>query len=134
MTSSKGMSDLNEMLAALAPKPDREDYVFCHLGATDQASLAALKPFAMVRESEGITLVLDRETAERAELSFEGVFRKITLNVHSSLQAVGLTAAVAGALAEQDISANIIAAYYHDHVFVPSVRAAEALAAIRALS
>jgi hypothetical protein len=57
----------------------------------------------------------------------------ITLRVHSSLAAVGLTAAVAAALSDHGISANVVAAYCHDHIFVPADRAEEALAALRSL-
>ncbi len=59
---------------------------------------------------------------------------RITLNVHSALEAVGLTAAVATALTREGISANVVAAYYHDHIFVPEVDAERALEALRALS
>ena len=81
-----------------------------------------------------MTLLLERQCAEQAGFRFAGVYRKITLGVHSSLQAVGLTAAVSTALAGQGISANMIAACHHDHVFVPAQRAEEALAIIRGLS
>ena len=56
--------------------------------------------------------------------------RCITLTVHSSLEAVGLTAAIATELARFGVSANVVAAYFHDHVFVPSAQAEQALAAL----
>jgi hypothetical protein len=58
----------------------------------------------------------------------------ISLDVHSSLEAVGLTAAFATALGNEGISANVIAAYYHDHIFVPTADAERAVAALKALS
>ncbi|MCH9673679.1 MAG: ACT domain-containing protein, partial [Gammaproteobacteria bacterium] len=64
----------------------------------------------------------------------ESIFKRITLTVHSSLDAVGLTAAVSTKLAEHDISANIVAGYYHDHIFVQTQRATHAMAALRELS
>ena len=79
--------------------------------------------FALIREAEGVTII--RQGSGWA---------RITLAVHSSLDAVGLTAAVAGVLAERGISANMVAAFHHDHLFVPWSRRAEALAALQALS
>jgi len=79
-------------------------------------------------------LVLSVESALRAGLAFEARFRQITLKVHSSLEAVGLTAAVAAELTKSNISANVIAAHFHDHVFVPSERAEDAMNALLNLS
>ena len=79
-------------------------------------------------------MVVARQDADRAGLAYDSVFRCITLNVHSSLEAVGLTAAVSGKLAETGISANVIAAYYHDHIFVPAEKADAALSALNELS
>lgn len=58
------------------------------------------------------------------------MFRGITLTIHSSLDAVGITAAVSTKLAEQGISANVIAAYYHDHIFVQAEKAELAIEAL----
>jgi hypothetical protein len=54
--------------------------------------------------------------------------------VRSSLSAVGLTAALSAALSEAGISANIVAALHHDHLFVPWDRRQEALRCIEALA
>ena len=59
------------------------------------------------------------------------IFRLITLTVHSSLEAVGLTAVVTNKLAEHKISANVVAAYYHDHIFVPCEKAKKAMEVLR---
>ena len=84
---------------------------------------------------EGVTLVLDTQTAlPRNIKNIQGLFRCITLNVHSSLESVGLSAKVSTKLAEHGISANILAGYYHDHIFVPFGRANDAMAAIKELS
>ncbi|MGO2019037.1 MAG: ACT domain-containing protein [Psychrobacter sp.] len=85
-------------------------------------------------ETEGLTLVLTKDKADEAGLNYEGVFRQITLTVHSSLEAVGLTAAVSTKLTSKDISANVIAAYYHDHIFVSNDKAEQALSALKELS
>ena len=128
-----GITDINELLSSMQPALAEGAFVFCTV--TGQlADYLALDPIATFRESEGLTLVVSQAAADQAGLKYEGVFRQITLTVHSSLEAVGLTAAVSAALADQDISANVIAAYYHDHVFVPSAQAARALSALKALS
>jgi hypothetical protein len=97
------------------------------------ADAADLNPIAAFEEQEGLTLVLRREQADAIGVHYQGIFRMITLQVHSSLEAVGLTAAVAEALSEQGISANVMAAYFHDHVFVPSDRARDAIAILEGL-
>ena len=89
---------------------------------------------ATFNEEEGTTLVVERTAADVAGLEYGPVLRCITLQVYSSLAAVGLTAAVAGALADAGISANVIAAYHHDHVFVPADRAEEAVSILGSLT
>ncbi len=129
---TEGERDLKKLLGTLSPELLPERYVFCSV--KDASVLADLKPFAVVREEEGITIVLTEDDAGTAGLSFDSVFRCITLRVHSSLDAVGLTAAVSGKLADRGISANIIAGFYHDHIFVPAERAEEAAAALSEFS
>ena len=128
-----GEVDLSRLLGALSPQLLPGEFVFCTLPDAVYGDHAPLSPIASFREPEGLTLVLERNSAESAALAFEAVFRCITLNVQSSLVAVGLTAAVSGALAQQGISANVIAACYHDHIFVPVERAADAMGALREL-
>ena len=97
------------------------------------ASIAGLSPVATVSETEGLTLVLPEEQAVQAGLSV--LFRAawITLTVHSDLQAIGLTAAFANALGRADISCNVVAGAYHDHIFVPVEQAQQALGALHSL-
>lgn len=128
-----GVRDLGELLHALQPSLTDEAYVFCSVDG-DVKAYIDLHPVAYFRETEGLTLLLEKEVALQARLVFEGVYRQITLKVHSSLDAVGLTAAVAGRLASEGISANVIAAYYHDHIFVPAEKAEQALASLQSLS
>jgi len=78
-----------------------------------------------------LTLVISAEVATQANLKFEGTFKQITLTVHSRQEAVGLTAAVATKLASFGISANVIAADYHNHIFVQTEKAEQALSALR---
>jgi len=81
-----------------------------------------------------VTLVLERSAADDAGLDYGPIMRCITLQVHSSLEAVGLTAAVSSALAQAGISANVIAAYHHDHVFVSANRADDAMRVLNSLA
>lgn len=128
-----GITDLDQLLSSMRPKLFDEEFVFCSVtGAL--ADYTALHPTATFMESEGITLVLEKSAAEKAGLSFEGAFRRISLTVHSSLEAVGLTAAVSTKLASKGISANVIAAYYHDHIFVQTDKAEAALSALEEFS
>jgi hypothetical protein len=70
------------------------------------------------KEKEGTTVIISKKNAERLGLSFDFVAAWITLNVHSALDAVGLTAAFSSELARHDMSCNVVAGYYHDHLFI----------------
>lgn len=122
-----------EMVGGMNPdlKPGR--FVFVSL--PEGASLAALIPdsLAMFREAEGVSLLMAEEQAIRHGLEASAPMAQITLNVYSSLTGVGLTAAVATALAEAGIACNMIAATLHDHAFVPADRADEAVQILRRL-
>ncbi|WP_317933149.1 ACT domain-containing protein [Halioxenophilus sp. WMMB6] len=128
-----GITDLEQLLKRIQPQLQAGEFVFCTV-AGPLTEFLPLAPIASFKEAEGLTLVLTRTAAEAAGLPFEGFFRQITLNVHSSLEAVGLTATVATRLAAEGISANVIAAFYHDHIFVPAAKAEQALVALAALS
>ncbi|MDC0598405.1 ACT domain-containing protein [Gammaproteobacteria bacterium] len=128
-----GITDLESLLSTMSPELDKREFVFCSLDKLT-AEVLQLKPIGTFQEEEGVTLVLERGIADQSQLGYSGVFKKITLKVHSSLEAVGLTAAVSNALASNGISANVIAAYYHDHIFVPAKVAASALEILQLLS
>lgn len=115
--------------------PDIQDgeFVFCTVPGND-ADIGVVTPLATIREQEGLTLVLPVADADENGLSYEGRYRQITLKVHSSLSAVGLTAAFATKLTEYGISANVIAGYYHDHIFVQIEKAEQAVLALHELS
>lgn len=124
-----GETDLEKLIAGLRPELSAGEYVFVSVhSATD--SLPAL---ATVVEDEGLSVVLTREDADRLRLSYDFVAAWITLRVHSSLDAVGLTATVSARLADVDISCNVIAGYYHDHLLVPYERAQDAVTELEAL-
>jgi len=128
-----GITDLDRLLKSMSPQIQPNEFVFCTVSG-ELTEYVGLKPLASFNENEGLTLVLPLQTAERANLTFHGKFKQITLRVHSSLEAVGLTAAISNKLTEQDISANVVAAYYHDHVFVPHDKAEMALKALQSFA
>jgi hypothetical protein len=125
-----GITELDKLLKSMEPKLLESEFVFCTVSGS-LVDYVSLNPVATFFETEGLTLVVEKSIAQNAELQFEGTFRQITLTVHSSLEAVGLTAAVSEKLASKGISANVIAAYYHDHVFVQSAKAEIALSALK---
>ena len=127
------LTHLPTLLRTLAPALRDDEWVFCWL-ADDAARAHADAALASVREDGGVSLVLPLPHVRAHGLPDAPTFRCITLTVHSSLEAVGLTAAVAGALAARSIAANVIAGARHDHVFVPSDRADEALTVLQQLS
>jgi uncharacterized protein len=125
------ISNLSVLLASMEPVLNDGVYAFtCVAHGTDTAYIPAI---TTMRETEGMTLVIAEQLA--LDLGLEVLFRCawITLNVHSDLQAVGLTAAFAKALGDAGISCNVVAGAYHDHLFVPLDRAGDAMAALRQL-
>lgn len=129
-----GETDLARMIATMRPTLKPQRYAFISITQGEYGEFAELQPVAMVAEQEGMTLVVPVENAMVHNISFDGVYRCITLSVHSSLEAVGLTAAFSHCLSEQNISANVIAGFYHDHIFVPESDATRAVEALERLS
>ncbi len=125
--------ELRRLLAGLRPVLSEEEYVFCVLPDLASEQFEALAPMAMVRETEGVTVVIEHARAQSAGLSCSPPFQRISLGVHSSLLAVGLTAAVASRLADHGICANMLAGYHHDHIFVPAGQGRRALALLESL-
>ncbi|MEZ9654790.1 ACT domain-containing protein [Vibrio splendidus] len=127
------ITDLDVLLKSMSPELIEGNYVFCTVDGA-LTDYVQLNPISTFREKEGLTLVLEEDVATRALLDFDGIFSLITLSVHSSLEAVGLTAAFATKLGSYGISANVIAGYYHDHIFVQKEKADEAISALREFS
>ncbi len=128
-----GIVEIDALLQSMSPQLQRGEYVFCTVNG-GLGDYIHLNPLGVFAESEGLTLIVDADRARVAGLEFDGLFRQITLTVHSSLEAVGLTAAVSAKLTSRNISANVVAAFYHDHIFVQKDKAAEALSALQELA
>jgi hypothetical protein len=127
-----GILDIKTLLKSMQPELKQGEYIFCCL-AGSLADYAHLNPLASYVEEEGLTLILNTDIADTAGITYEGKYKLITLNVHSILEAVGLTAAVSTKLTEHNISANVVAAFYHDHIFIQTDKAQAALSALKAI-
>jgi hypothetical protein len=126
-----GETNLNRLLSNMSPVLNDGAYVFT---IVDTGIPEGLSPVVTVREKEGLTLVLEKEQADSAGLEYDYVAAWITLEVHSALEAVGLTAAISSVLKDAGISCNVVAGYTHDHLFVPEDKAQQALEALGTLS
>lgn len=121
-----GEDNLAKLLSTMNPQLHDPEFVFCTVPTQGHQQLD-IEPIGWFREAEGITLIVQREAAERAGLECDFVARMVTLSVHSSLEAVGFLAVVTTRLAAAGISVNPVSAYYHDHLFVPADRAQEVM-------
>ncbi len=123
-----GETDLSKLLKGMKPKLNEGEYVYCLVRSLGEA--AALNPLCIFQEKEGVTVILSKQKADEQSLPYSVVMAWITLTIHSSLEAIGLTAAVSKALTESNISCNVVAAYYHDHIFIPAAEATRAMDAL----
>ncbi|MBZ9921508.1 MULTISPECIES: ACT domain-containing protein [unclassified Mesorhizobium] len=128
-----GETDLKTLLASMMPQLIAGIHVFATLPAGVSVP-EGLEAVMLFRECEGTTLILPEDEAQAAGL--EAVFRcrMITLNIHSSLEAVGFLAAITARLAAAGMGVNPVSAFYHDHLFVPVDRAEEAMRLLRELA
>ena len=124
--------DTAAMIAGMDPRRADTVYVFCTTADADLAARLGAAAFARIEEPEGITLILPIDKARAAGFDTAQPMARITLQVQSALDGVGLTAAVATALADQNIPCNMVAGYHHDHAFVPLAQAEAALDCLKA--
>jgi hypothetical protein len=127
-----GETSLNVLLRSMSPALNPGEYVFASV--PEGSDLQRVQVIGSFREREGLTVIIERLEAESLGLACGYVMAWITLNVHSSLEAVGLTAAFATALGEAGISCNVIAGFYHDHLFVGKDDAQKAMTVLRELA
>ena len=124
------VKDTGAMIAGMAPQRAPGQFVFC---TTSEPGLLS-QAVASMREDEGMSLILPVEIATEHGFDTAMPMAQITLHVYSALDGVGLTAAVATALAEVGIPCNMVAGHHHDHAFVPVAQADAALACLTALA
>lgn len=127
-----GEKNLEALLKSMKPKHNVGEFVFCKTDNLDQINLSQI--IMTFKEEESITIITEKEVADKLNLNYSFVASWITLTVHSSLEAVGLTAAFSNALSENGISCNVVAAYYHDHIFVDKKDTDKAMEVLNALS
>ena len=126
-----GETNLQTLLHSMQPIQNEGVFVFCTLksapGELDQVLL-------LFREAEGITVIVNKDFADQKGYDYQSTFAWLTLQVHSALEAVGLTAAFAQALTLENISCNVVAGFYHDHIFVPHTQAENAMRTLQKLA
>jgi uncharacterized protein len=118
-----GETNLAVLLKTMKPTHNEGDYVFCVANSKINIDEIVMS----FKEMEGTTIIIRKELADDLQLPYSFVAAWITLTVHSSLEAVGLTAAFSSALAKKNISCNVVAAFYHDHIFVDKKDAEKAM-------
>ena len=127
-----GEKDLAVLLQNMEPVLNAGEYVFCTV--EDLSKISDIeKILFFFRETEAVTIVLKKEIADEWSMTYSYTASWITLNIHSSLEAVGLTAAFANALKQENISCNVVAAYFHDHIFIAKEDAEKAMKTLNAL-
>ena len=127
-----GETNLDKLLSTMSAKLVNGLYVFATI--SDGVVPDGVHPRMLFQEAEGTTLILLKEEAEACNLAYEFPCRLITLNIHSSLEAVGFLARITTALAKNDMGVNPVSGFYHDHLFVPDGREQDALGVLSAFA
>ena len=122
MASAPGETDINVLLRSMRPQLDTKEYVFCSVSSSKVIS-DEVTPLCIFQEDEGTTFILEVGQAEACKLEWSFRCSRITLQIHSSLEAVGFLARISSTLAAEGISVNAVSAFYHDHLFVPIEKA-----------
>jgi len=127
-----GETNLSILLRAMQPGLHADEFIFVTI-APEEFQPPNPHPLMRFEEAEGTTLILRRAEAERAGLAATFPCRMITLDVHSSLEAVGFLTAITTRLSAAGIGVNPVSAFFHDHLFIATERADEAFALLQGL-
>jgi uncharacterized protein len=128
----QGETNLSILIKNMQPILNEGQYIFCTVSSKKDLDFDKILHF--FKEKEGFTIVVEKDYADTKGYEYSSVYSWITLLVHSSLDAVGLTAAFSNALAEHHISCNVVAGFYHDHIFVQSELGQKAVDVLKNLS
>ncbi len=123
-----GETNLDKLLSSMSAELVDGLYVFSTV--SDGEVPDGINARMMFREAEGVTFILLKEEADTHGLAYEFPCRMITLNIHSSLEAVGFLARITAALAKHDMGVNPVSGFFHDHLFVPDGRELDAIAVL----
>jgi len=127
-----GEKDLNRLVKKMKPRLNPGEFVFASV--PNPENFDQNKVLCQFKEAEGTSIIIDKNEADQQGINYEYVASWITLTVHSSLEAVGLTAIFSGELAKHNISCNVVAGYYHDHIFIDQKDANSAIEVLLKLS
>jgi uncharacterized protein len=127
-----GVRDLHDLCRQMTPSIADGVFVYCTL--SEFRLPQGVEPICTFRETEGLTAIVSKSQADAAGMPYVFPCRLITLAVHSSLDAVGFLACITDRLASAGIACNAVAAFHHDHLFVPEARAEETLQLLRSLA
>ncbi|MFO0971146.1 MAG: ACT domain-containing protein [Candidatus Saccharimonadales bacterium] len=128
-----GEKDLAIILRSIAVSCDDKEYIYCATNSYDKVADLLPDSVGLFKENEATTVIILKELLQDDDVQRSGSYAKLTIDVHTSLEAVGLTAAMAKVLTKYGISANVVAAYYHDHIFVPYELKDQAIKALSSL-
>lgn len=127
-----GETNLQVLISNMEPVLHDGDYVFASVADIELFDITQMVSF--FKEEEGYTIIVAKKMADEWKLNYNYIAAWITLSVHSSLEAVGLTAAFSKALGNAGISCNVVAAYNHDHIFVDRKDGQKAMEVLKALT
>ena len=122
-----GQTDLKKILESIDPYLVDESFIFMTTDQSLSSISNALNPIASFMENEGLSLIITQAIADKNAITYDSVFSCISLGVHSSLESYGLISTISKELTQNNISTNVFSGYYHDHIFVQSSKAHQAL-------